>query len=99
MRPDDVAVERDLPIVYGHIGDAMGNPFLISLGDYRGAVEWYAEAAKIARRMTAADASGQTGAHRSWDRPHEDRGGADSCGRLSRRHCRTWMARCRSWNR
>jgi tetratricopeptide (TPR) repeat protein len=59
MRPDDVAVLRDLLIVYGHIGDAMGNPFVISAGNYKGAVPWYAKATAIARRMSAADPSNE----------------------------------------
>ena len=56
-RPQDVTVQRDLMMAYGHIGDTMGSPFLYSLGDPRGAREYYGKAARIAEAMVAADPS------------------------------------------
>jgi tetratricopeptide (TPR) repeat protein len=57
IQPNDVVVERDLMMSYGHIGDILGSPFLMNLGDPRGAIENYRKAEKIAESMVAADAS------------------------------------------
>ena len=57
LRPQDVAVQHDLLIAYGHLGDLTGSPMFASLGDYREGVDWYRKAAAIARQMTAADPS------------------------------------------
>jgi tetratricopeptide (TPR) repeat protein len=54
---NDVIVERDLMMSYGHIGDMLGNPFLFNLGDTQGALESYRQAAHIAESMVAADPS------------------------------------------
>ncbi|HWE49694.1 MAG TPA: serine/threonine-protein kinase [Bryobacteraceae bacterium] len=57
LHPNDVAVQRDLMIAYGHVGDAMGSPFLMSAGDPHGALVWYRKAAQIAETMVASDPS------------------------------------------
>jgi serine/threonine protein kinase len=57
LRPEDPTVQRDLMIIYGHIGDTLGAPFMVSAGKYRDAVDWYAKAAAIARKMSDADPS------------------------------------------
>jgi serine/threonine protein kinase len=57
LRPNDVAAQRELMMAYGHIGDMLGSPFLWSLGDTRGAREYYDKAARIAEDMVRADAS------------------------------------------
>jgi eukaryotic-like serine/threonine-protein kinase len=57
LRPDNVAVQRDLLIVYGHIGDATGSPFTSSQGNYQAAIEWYSKAQAIAEKMSQADPS------------------------------------------
>jgi eukaryotic-like serine/threonine-protein kinase len=57
LRPQDVSVQHDLLIAYGHLGDLTGSPMFASLGDYRGSVVWYRKAAAIARQMAAADHS------------------------------------------
>jgi len=57
LHPNDVAVERDLLIAYGHVGDSMGSPFLMSAGDPHGALVWYRKAARIAETMVASDPS------------------------------------------
>jgi serine/threonine protein kinase len=57
IQPNDVMVERDLMMSYGHIGDMLGSPFLFNLGDPHGAIENYRKAQKIAESMVAADAS------------------------------------------
>jgi tetratricopeptide (TPR) repeat protein len=55
--PQDVSVQRDLLIAYGHLGDLTGNPMFLNLGDPRGSVAWYQKALAIARQMAAADSS------------------------------------------
>jgi serine/threonine protein kinase len=50
-------IQRNLMIVYGHIGDVLGNPFTGCLGDYRGALEYFEKAARIAEDMHRADPS------------------------------------------
>jgi tetratricopeptide (TPR) repeat protein/tRNA A-37 threonylcarbamoyl transferase component Bud32 len=57
MSPQDVSVQHDLLMAYGHLGDLTGSPLVLNLGDYRGAVVWYRKAASIAQRMAAADPS------------------------------------------
>jgi serine/threonine protein kinase len=53
--PHNPLVQRDLMIAYGHVADTLGNPFLGSLGDYRGALAYYRKAAAIAAEMSEAD--------------------------------------------
>ena len=55
--PNDVTVQRDLMIAYGHVGDSTGSPFLLSTGDPHGALVWYRKAAQIAETMAASDPS------------------------------------------
>ena len=55
--PEDVNVQHDLLIAYGHLGDTTGSPMFPSLGDSNGAVGWYRKAVEIAHKMTAADGS------------------------------------------
>ncbi len=57
LRPQDVLVQHDLLIAYGHTGDLTGSPLVINMGEYREAVVWYRKAAAIARLMAAADPS------------------------------------------
>jgi tetratricopeptide (TPR) repeat protein len=57
LRPQDVTVQHDLLIAYGHLGDLTGTPLFQTLGDYRGGVSWYKKAAAIAHQMAAADPS------------------------------------------
>ena len=57
LHPNDVAVQRDLMIAYGHVGDSMGSPFLLNTGDPHGAMVWYEKAARIAQAMAASDPS------------------------------------------
>lgn len=57
LRPQDVTVQHDLLIAYGHLGDLTGTPLFQTLGDYRGGVGWYRKAAAIAHQMAAADPS------------------------------------------
>jgi eukaryotic-like serine/threonine-protein kinase len=57
LRPQDVTVQHDLLIAYGHLGDLTGSPMFPSLGNYREAVVWYQKAFAIAQQMAAADRS------------------------------------------
>ncbi len=57
LHPNDVAAQRELMMAFGHIGDTLGSPFLVSLGDSRGAREYYGKAVAIARSMVLADGS------------------------------------------
>jgi eukaryotic-like serine/threonine-protein kinase len=57
MRPQDVTVQHDLLIAYGHLGDLTGSPLFPSLGNYRDGVAWYQKALAIAQQMAAADRS------------------------------------------
>jgi tetratricopeptide (TPR) repeat protein len=57
MRPQDVTVQHDLLIAYGHLGDITGSPMFPSLGNYREGVGWYRKALAIAQQMVAADRS------------------------------------------
>jgi tetratricopeptide (TPR) repeat protein len=57
VRPQDVSVQHDLLIAYGHLGDVTGSPLFLTLGDYRGGVAWYQKALLIARQMATADPS------------------------------------------
>jgi tetratricopeptide (TPR) repeat protein len=57
LRPQDVTVQHDLLIAYGHLGDLTGSPLFPSLGNYREAVVWYQKALAIAQQMAAADPS------------------------------------------
>ncbi len=56
-KPQDVTVQHDLLIAYGHLGDVTGSPLFLTLGDYRGGVLWYQKSLAIARQMEAADPS------------------------------------------
>jgi tetratricopeptide (TPR) repeat protein/predicted Ser/Thr protein kinase len=55
LHPNNVAVQRDLMLAYGHVGDTYGSPFLLSLGDSHGALAWYRKAAQIADAMVVSD--------------------------------------------
>ena len=55
--PHNTKFQRSLMIGYGHIGDTLGNPFTGCLGDYRGALDYYDKAARIAEDMSSADPS------------------------------------------
>jgi tetratricopeptide (TPR) repeat protein len=55
--PRNTKYQRSLMIGYGHIGDVLGNPFTGCLGDYRGALEYYQKAERIAEDMSRADPS------------------------------------------
>ena len=57
VHPNDVSAQRELMMSYGHIGDMLGSPFLLSLGDTHGAREYYSKAEKIAEAMASADRS------------------------------------------
>jgi predicted Zn-dependent protease len=57
LQPEDVQVQRDLMMAYGHLGDIVGGPAVINMGDYGQAVVWFGKAAAIAERMMAADPS------------------------------------------
>jgi tetratricopeptide (TPR) repeat protein len=60
LRPQDVGIQHDLLISYGHLGDVTGSPSFLNLGDYRRAVVWYGKALAIAKQMVAADPSNKT---------------------------------------
>jgi tetratricopeptide (TPR) repeat protein len=55
--PRNTKYQRSLMIGYGHVGDVLGNPFTGCLGDYRGALDYYQKAARIAEDMNHADPS------------------------------------------
>lgn len=57
LQPEDVNAQRQVMMAYGHLGDVTGGSSTMTLGDYRGAVAWYAKAAAIADKMMAADPS------------------------------------------
>jgi eukaryotic-like serine/threonine-protein kinase len=55
--PRNTRVMRDLMMGYGHAGDLLGSPILVSLGDYKNALTYYDKAAQLAETMTRADSS------------------------------------------
>ena len=55
--PQDVSVQHDLLIAYGHLGDVTGSPLFLTLGDYRGAQVWYRKALSLAEKMGESDPS------------------------------------------
>jgi serine/threonine protein kinase len=55
--PRSTKIQRNLMIVYGHVGDMLGSPFTGCLGDYRGALDYYQKAADIAEDMRRTDPS------------------------------------------
>ena len=57
LRPADATAQRDLLIVYGHIGDSIGSPYIPSQENFSGAIGWYQKAAAIAKKMSEADPS------------------------------------------
>jgi tRNA A-37 threonylcarbamoyl transferase component Bud32/tetratricopeptide (TPR) repeat protein len=57
ISPQNVSVQHDLLIAYGHLGDLTGGPQFRNLGDYRGAVTWFRKAEAIAQRMAEQDPS------------------------------------------
>jgi serine/threonine protein kinase len=61
MRPNDVEAQRNLMIIYVHIGDRLGTPFFGGRGDGdpKVAVEYYRKATRIAESLSAADPANQ----------------------------------------
>jgi serine/threonine protein kinase/tetratricopeptide (TPR) repeat protein len=59
--PHDVALRRDLMISYGRLGDLLGNPTRVNLGDRQGALENFQKARAIAESLGAADPKNQLG--------------------------------------
>jgi len=55
LKPDDVLLRRVLMVVYGHIGDLLGNPWFNNLGQPAEAIVYYRKAAAIAESMAQAD--------------------------------------------
>jgi serine/threonine protein kinase len=55
--PRSTKIQRNLMIVYGHVGDMLGSPFTGCIGDYRGALQYYQKAATIAEDMRRTDPS------------------------------------------
>src|SRR5215471_12926664 len=53
--PNDVVYKRNLMIGYGHVGDVLGNPVMLSLGDSAGARANYGKAVAIAEEISNAD--------------------------------------------
>ena len=53
--PNDVVYKRNLMIGYGHVGDVLGNPVMLSLGDSAGAREYYRKAVAIGQEIYNAD--------------------------------------------
>jgi tetratricopeptide (TPR) repeat protein len=58
--PDDVFRRRLLMIAYGHVGDHLGSPFSINMGDFKGAREYFDKCVAIARGIIKADPQDQT---------------------------------------
>lgn len=55
--PRNTRVMRDLMMGYGHAGDLLGSPILVSLGDYKGALTYYEKAVQLGAAMSRADSS------------------------------------------
>ena len=53
--PQNVSLNRDLMLAYGHVADILGNPALQNLGDRPGALRMYQRAAAIGKRLFDAD--------------------------------------------
>ena len=53
--PNDVALQRNLMMVYGHIAAALGDPLSLNLGDSEGARTYYRKAAVLAGQIAKAD--------------------------------------------
>ena len=57
--PNDVSLRRDLMISYGRLGDLLGNPTRVNLGDKPAALENFRKARAIAESLGAADPKNQ----------------------------------------
>jgi non-specific serine/threonine protein kinase/serine/threonine-protein kinase len=57
--PNDVSLRRDLMISYGRLGDLLGNPTRVNLGDKPAALENFQKARAIAESLGAADPKNQ----------------------------------------
>ena len=55
LKPDDALRRRVLMVVYGHIGDVLGNPWYNNLGQPAEAIAYYGRAVAIAESMAQAD--------------------------------------------
>ncbi len=55
--PANTSALRALMLGYSHVGDLVGNPNMMSLGDLDGAIEQYRKMTAIAERLVAADAA------------------------------------------
>jgi tetratricopeptide (TPR) repeat protein len=53
--PNDVVYKRNLMIGYGHVGDMLGSPVALSLGDAEGARVYYRKAVAIGEEIHDAD--------------------------------------------
>jgi tetratricopeptide (TPR) repeat protein len=58
--PNDVQRRRLLMIAYGHVGDHLGSPFSINMGDAKGAREYFDKCVAIAREIIKADPQDRT---------------------------------------
>lgn len=59
LQPDSVPYRRQLMLTYSHIGDVLGNPNLINLGDPEGATEAYSGMLREAKHLYDADPANQ----------------------------------------
>ena len=55
LKPDDALRRRVLMVVYGHIGDMLGNPWFDNVGQPEEAIAYYSKAGAIAESMAQAD--------------------------------------------
>ncbi len=58
--PNDVQRRRLLMMAYGHVGDHLGSPFMLNIGDPKGAREYFDKCVAIAREIIKADPEDRT---------------------------------------
>jgi len=59
LEPANASYQRELMYAYAHVGDALGSPYMPSLGDTAGAIAAYRRLVDMARRLYEADPTDQ----------------------------------------
>jgi hypothetical protein len=59
FEPANVSYQRELMYAYAHVGDALGSPYMPSLGDTAGAIAAYRQLVSVGRRLYEADPADQ----------------------------------------
>lgn len=57
LHPQDIQIQREMMMTWGHLGDNTGSPMFLSLGDFRTGAMWYEKAVAMARKMAVADSA------------------------------------------